>query len=261
MPAAADVGLVCTNVRMLDGKRPIFIDHVDSTFFFPYLHIRFLEIPAGEVQRHMAQAGAGPGRPRHGRPRRRRSPGTTRQAGYAVVVADDGPSRSRRTSPHPTRTTTWRSTRTSSSASATSSARRLPRMTAPGDRRDDRRASGRCYTPRRHAQEPRDRGVARQGADDRALPRPGLPGPRLVRPRPRPAREPGQGQVRRGRGPRLRARVRHLRGPAQAGHRHREGGPGRGRTSTSPPTSTARARRSPGTWRRPPTSPRPRPAG
>ena len=61
MPSSADVGLVCTNVRTLDGKRPIFIDHTDSTFFFPYLHLRFLEIPAGEVQRHMAQAGAGPG--------------------------------------------------------------------------------------------------------------------------------------------------------------------------------------------------------
>jgi hypothetical protein len=60
MPSSADVGLVCTNVRMLDGKRPIFIDHIDSTFFFPYLHLRFLEIPAGEVQRHMSQAGTGP---------------------------------------------------------------------------------------------------------------------------------------------------------------------------------------------------------
>ena len=70
-------------------------------------------------------------------------------------------------------------------------------------------------------------GVAGQGADDRALPRRRLPGPRLVRPRPRPAREPGQGQVRRGRRPRLRARVRHHRGSPQAGRGHREGRPGR----------------------------------
>ena len=40
---------------MLDGKRPIFIDHTSSTFFFPYLHLRFLEIPPSELQRHMAE--------------------------------------------------------------------------------------------------------------------------------------------------------------------------------------------------------------
>lgn len=44
MPATADVTLVCTNVRMLDGKKPIFVDRSDSIFVFPYLHIRFVEI-------------------------------------------------------------------------------------------------------------------------------------------------------------------------------------------------------------------------
>ena len=47
MPGATDVSLVCTNVRMLDGKKPLFIDHASSAFVFPYLHIRFIEIPAG----------------------------------------------------------------------------------------------------------------------------------------------------------------------------------------------------------------------
>jgi hypothetical protein len=60
MPTSTDVSLVCTNVRALDGKKPIFIDHTDSTFFFPYLHLRFLEIPAGEMQRHLADAGMRP---------------------------------------------------------------------------------------------------------------------------------------------------------------------------------------------------------
>ena len=46
MPAPADVALRCTNVRMLDGKRPIFIDDMASVFVFPYLHIRFVEVPA-----------------------------------------------------------------------------------------------------------------------------------------------------------------------------------------------------------------------
>ena len=47
MPAASDVSLVCTNLRMLDGKKPIFIDHTSSVFVFPYLNIRFVEILAG----------------------------------------------------------------------------------------------------------------------------------------------------------------------------------------------------------------------
>ncbi len=46
MPTPADVSLVCTNVRMLDGKKPIFIDHADSVFAFPYGTIRFIEILA-----------------------------------------------------------------------------------------------------------------------------------------------------------------------------------------------------------------------
>jgi hypothetical protein len=57
LPEASDAGLVCTNVRMIDGKRPTFIDHSESTFFFPYLVIRFLEIPPGAMARHQAEGG------------------------------------------------------------------------------------------------------------------------------------------------------------------------------------------------------------
>ena len=32
-------------MRTLDGKRPVFVDDMSSVFFFPYLHIRFVEIP------------------------------------------------------------------------------------------------------------------------------------------------------------------------------------------------------------------------
>jgi hypothetical protein len=49
MPAPADVALRCTNLRMLDGKRPIFIDDISSVFVFPYLHIRFVEVPAASA--------------------------------------------------------------------------------------------------------------------------------------------------------------------------------------------------------------------
>jgi hypothetical protein len=44
-PSPGDVGLRCTNLRSMNGKRPVFIDDVASIFFFPYLHIRFVEIP------------------------------------------------------------------------------------------------------------------------------------------------------------------------------------------------------------------------
>ncbi len=47
MPTAADVSLICTNIRMLDGKKPVFVDHSGSVFVFPYQTIRFLEIMAG----------------------------------------------------------------------------------------------------------------------------------------------------------------------------------------------------------------------
>ena len=44
MPSPGDVTLLCTNLRTKDGRRPVFIDRMESTFVFPYLHIRFIEI-------------------------------------------------------------------------------------------------------------------------------------------------------------------------------------------------------------------------
>ncbi len=46
MPSVVDTGLVCTNLRTLDGRRPVFVDRSDSTFFFPYHNIRFIEMPS-----------------------------------------------------------------------------------------------------------------------------------------------------------------------------------------------------------------------
>jgi hypothetical protein len=48
-PSPGDVGLRCTNLRQMNGKRPVFVHDSGSIFFFPYLHIRFVEIPAGAV--------------------------------------------------------------------------------------------------------------------------------------------------------------------------------------------------------------------
>ena len=57
LPSADDAGLVCTNVRSMDGKRPVFIDAIGSTFFFPYHIVRFLEIPEAEMAAHRASGG------------------------------------------------------------------------------------------------------------------------------------------------------------------------------------------------------------
>ena len=46
-PQPGDISLICTNVRTLDGKRPVFIDQSRSTFVFPYVSIRFVEIHQG----------------------------------------------------------------------------------------------------------------------------------------------------------------------------------------------------------------------
>jgi len=45
LPSPGDVTLLCTNLRTMNRSRPIFIDHSESTFIFPYSQIRFLEIP------------------------------------------------------------------------------------------------------------------------------------------------------------------------------------------------------------------------
>jgi hypothetical protein len=60
VPTAADAGLLCTNLRMMDGKRPVFIDAIDATFFFPYHVIRFIEIPAGALEAHVPRPATGP---------------------------------------------------------------------------------------------------------------------------------------------------------------------------------------------------------
>jgi hypothetical protein len=61
VPTAADAGLLCTNVRMLDGKRPVFIDNIEASFFFPYHVIRFIEIPVGALDDHVPAPVAGRG--------------------------------------------------------------------------------------------------------------------------------------------------------------------------------------------------------
>ena len=49
LPATSDVTLRCTNLRNMNGKRPVFADDSAAVFFFPMLHIRFIEIAPGAV--------------------------------------------------------------------------------------------------------------------------------------------------------------------------------------------------------------------
>jgi hypothetical protein len=57
-PRPGDVSLICTNVKTLDGRRPVFIDQSDSTFVFPYAGIRFVEIPSGRAPAREVEAEA-----------------------------------------------------------------------------------------------------------------------------------------------------------------------------------------------------------
>ena len=54
-PKPSDLAVICTNVRTIDGKRPVFIDFSNSSFVFPMAMIRFVEVPqAGAEQERNA---------------------------------------------------------------------------------------------------------------------------------------------------------------------------------------------------------------
>jgi hypothetical protein len=58
-PEADTVLLRCTNIRTLNGSRPIFIDDLNSIVFFPMLHLRFIEVlPKSQVEANLS---LGPG--------------------------------------------------------------------------------------------------------------------------------------------------------------------------------------------------------
>jgi hypothetical protein len=49
LPTPADVAVRMTNLRTLDGKRPIFVDDMHAVFVFPYHRITFIELPPTSV--------------------------------------------------------------------------------------------------------------------------------------------------------------------------------------------------------------------
>ena len=52
MLGPTDTLLVCTNLRLLNGQTPVFVDRSDSLFIFPLEQIRFLEILRSSVGDH-----------------------------------------------------------------------------------------------------------------------------------------------------------------------------------------------------------------
>jgi hypothetical protein len=59
LPDPSTTLLRCTNLRHLNGKRPVWADDMNSVFFFPMLNFRFLEVPTGSLAgEHLA---LGPG--------------------------------------------------------------------------------------------------------------------------------------------------------------------------------------------------------
>ena len=59
LPLPSDVAFVCTNLRSMNGTRPVFVDSSESTFVFPYAHIRFVELHTGTTGKGRGAPGDG----------------------------------------------------------------------------------------------------------------------------------------------------------------------------------------------------------
>jgi hypothetical protein len=49
LPTVGDATLLCTNLRTIEGRKPISIDHLDSVFVIPLQTVRFVEIPRASI--------------------------------------------------------------------------------------------------------------------------------------------------------------------------------------------------------------------
>lgn len=59
MPTAADACLMCTNLRYLNGKKPVWTDAIDSWFMLPIVHLRFVEVPRTSLGQAASGTGTG----------------------------------------------------------------------------------------------------------------------------------------------------------------------------------------------------------
>ena len=81
LPTAADAGLLCTNLRTLENRKPLSTEYLDSVFLVPYNVIRFIEIPRVSI----GGAGVGPEMPAP--PAQIRAGGGTLPAQDSVIYA------------------------------------------------------------------------------------------------------------------------------------------------------------------------------
>jgi hypothetical protein len=61
-PSPSDTCLICTNLRELSGKPPLFVERADSTFIFPMQFVRFVEIKASSVAEDQVERPVAPER-------------------------------------------------------------------------------------------------------------------------------------------------------------------------------------------------------
>lgn len=85
LPTAADAGLLCTNLRTLEGKKPLSTEFLDSVFLIPYHVIRFIEIPRAAIH----EAGLDADLPRR-RPEITASAGAIPEDGQVLVTPPPG---------------------------------------------------------------------------------------------------------------------------------------------------------------------------
>ena len=50
LPTAADAGLLCTNLRTTEGKKPLSTEFLDSVYLIPFGVVRFIEIPRASIE-------------------------------------------------------------------------------------------------------------------------------------------------------------------------------------------------------------------
>ncbi|MDA8202957.1 MAG: hypothetical protein M0Z49_09370 [Chloroflexi bacterium] len=63
MPGPGDAAIVCTNIRMTNGRRPAWVGNGEHWFLFPLAQVRFLEVPAAPSTEDAAEPGRGAGTP------------------------------------------------------------------------------------------------------------------------------------------------------------------------------------------------------
>jgi hypothetical protein len=85
LPTAADAGLLCTNLRTLEGRKPISTEFLDSVFLLPYNIIRFIEIPRAAIH----ESGLDADLPKR-RPELPASAGAIPEAGQVLVTPPPG---------------------------------------------------------------------------------------------------------------------------------------------------------------------------